>query len=370
MVMKVAIITDWLTSRGGAEKVIFDILKVYPNAEIFTSIYNPKKFPELKDSKVHTSFIDKIPFAKKMHPLFITMMPLAFESFDLSKFDLVISSNVACSKGVITKPSTLHISYCHTPMRFAWDGCHEYIKLFPIPKFLKGLASKKIHKLRIWDKIASQRVDKFIANSKHVQKRIKKYYQSDAKVIYPGIKIEKYSKQKKEDYYLSYGRLISYKKFDITIKAFNKTQRNLIVIGDGPLLKELKKLNTNPNTKFLGYVSKETLTKTISKAKALIFPQEEDFGLTPIEAQSLCTPVIAYRKGGATETVIENKTGIFFDQQTSKSLNSCIKEFESKNFDQREIHSNATKFDTKNFQKNLKEFVDKQIKEHQRNYGK
>lgn len=362
--MKVAIVTDWLTSRGGAEKVIFQILKIFPDAEIFTSVYEPKNFPELKDRKVHTTFINKFPFSKKKHPLFVSFMPLAFESFDLSKFDLVISSNVACSKGIITKPETLHISYCHTPMRFAWDDYNQYIKNFPLPNFLKPFARKLIHKLRIWDKVASQRVDHFATNSKHVQKRIKKYYQRESTVIYPGIETSNYEKQTKEDFYLTYGRLIAYKRFDLTIEAFNKSQKNLVVIGKGRMLKKLKKLNTNPNTKFLGYVSKSELQENIKKAKALIFPQEEDFGLIPLEAQNANTPVIAFNKGGATETVIPEKTGLFFDHQSIESLNKAINKFEKLNLNQKEIHKQASKFSNKQFRDNFKQFIDRKLKEH------
>lgn len=366
--MKVAVIADWLTSRGGAEEVIVDILKVYPQADIYTSTYNHKLFPEFAKNKVYTSFLQKIPFLKYKHQLLITLMPLAFESFDLSKYELVISSSVACSKGVITKPETLHISYCHTPMRFTWNQCHTYIKNFPLPSILKKIATKQIHKIRMWDFLASQRVDKFIANSENVKKRIKKYYKQESIVIHPGVKKPTISKQphpEKNEYYLGLGRIISYKKFDLIIKAFNQTQKNLVIIGDGNMLKSLKKLNTNPNTKFLGFVDNKTKNQYLSNAKALIFPQDEDFGITPLEAQSHGVPVIAFNKGGAKETV-NQQTGIFFDHQTPNSINQAIQEFESKQFEKNTIIQHANTFSNNIFQAKIKKTIDQLYADHQK----
>jgi glycosyltransferase involved in cell wall biosynthesis len=366
--MKVAIIADWLTSRGGAEEVIIDILKVYPDADIYTSTYNPRLFPEFKNTKVTTSFLQKIPFLKHKHQLLISLMPIAFESFDLSKYDVVISSSVACSKGVITKPETLHVSYCHTPMRFAWNECHTYIKNFPLPSILKKLATKQIHKIRMWDFLASQRVDQFIANSENVQKRIKKYYKADSQVIHPGVKMPPsitYKKTETQDYYLALGRIISYKKFDLIVKAFNINKKNLVVIGDGNMLKKLKSINTNPNTKFLGFVSHKTKNKYLANAKALIFPQDEDFGITPLEAQILGTPVIAFNKGGAKETV-NKSTGLFFNEQTESSLNEALTKFEKINFNKTQIKKHATTFCNTNFQKKFKQSIQKLYANHKK----
>jgi glycosyltransferase involved in cell wall biosynthesis len=370
--MKVAIIADWLTSRGGAEEVIFDLVKIYPQAEIFTSVYNPKKFPELKKTTVHTSFLQKIPFFNKKHQLLISLMPLAFESFDLSKFNLVISSSAYCSKGVITKPSTLHVCYCHTPMRLTWDGSHQFIKEFPLPSLLKKLATNQIHKLRSWDYLASQRVDQFIANSNYISKRIQKYYKRNAIVIHPGTSINhqvpKPSPIPHKNFYLALGRLISYKRFDIIVKAFNQAQKNLVIIGKGNMLKKLKELNTNPNTHFLGFVDLKTKNQYLLQANALIFPQEEDFGITPIEAQSFGTPVIAYNKGGATETVT-SKTGLFFQKQTPTDLNHAIQKFESQKFNPQDILKNAQQFDRLNFQSKIKQTIQTMYEQHQEKMG-
>lgn len=370
--LKVAIIADWLTSRGGAEKVILDILKVFPQAEIFTSLYNSKLFPEFQNNKVHTSFIQKIPGAKNHHQLFITLMPLAFESFDLSSFDLVISSNVACSKGVITKPSTLHVSYCHTPTRFAWDDSHNYIKNFPLPKILKSLGQKQLHKYRIWDQAASQRVDKFLTNSNFVKKRILKYYKQNADVIYPGIETAQLKSTKKlphSNFYVALGRLISYKRFDLIVETFNKSNKTLIIIGEGNNRKKLEKLNTNSNTHFLGYISKDLKNQYLKQAKALIFPQIEDFGLTPLEAQNFGTPVIAFDKGGAKETVIDQKTGLFFPEQTTSSLQEAIDKFEKLNLDTTEITQHASNFSSQNFQKTLAKKISELYEQHKKTFS-
>lgn len=364
--MKVAVIADWLTSRGGAEEVILDILKVYPEADVFTSVYNPELFPEIQENKVHTSFLQKIPFIKHKHQILISLMPLAFESFDLSKYNIVISSSVACSKGVITKPETLHVSYCHTPMRFTWNDCHSYIKNFPLPNIIKKFATKKLHKLRQWDYLAAQRVDQFIANSHNVQKRINKYYRRDSIVIHPGVKLEQNSKQNlKENYYVALGRLISYKRFDLIIDAFNQSKKNLVVIGDGNMKSSLIKRNTNPNTKFLGFVNHETKISTLAKAKALIFPQDEDFGITPLESQILGTPVIAFAKGGALETV-NNKTGVFFKEQSTQSLNKAINDFENIKLDQQDIIKHAKSFSNQIFQEKIKKTITAMYENHQK----
>ncbi len=365
--MKVALVTDWLTSRGGAEEVVLDMLEVYPDAHIYTSVFKPKNFPELKDKKVITSFIQKLPLLNRKHQIAISLMPLAFENFDLSSYDMIISSSVACSKGVITKPETLHVSYCHTPMRFVWNDCHNYIKNFPLPNFIKKLATNQLHKLRMWDYLASQRVDQFFANSENVRKRIKKYYKQDSIVIHPGTKIssKNHPKPKESNYYIAVGRLISYKRFDLIIKAFNQNKKNLIIIGDGNMTKKLHKLNTNPNTKFLGFVDNETKNQYLQHANALIFPQEEDFGITPLEAQSFGTPVIALDKGGAKETV-SDQTGVFFQNQTTQDLNQAIQEFEVRKFNKNIIKEHAKTFSKQIFQNKLKSNLEKAYAKHKK----
>lgn len=367
---KIAIVADWLTNQGGAEKVILDIYKCFPDATIFTTIYNQEKLPQFKDAKIVTSFLQNFPFAKNKHQLYLALMPYAFESFDFTDYDIVISSSFACAKGIITKPETLHISYCHNPMRYIWDESHQYVKEHNFSQIFKLIAKPFLHKIRIWDKISSDRVDYYIANSKFVSNRIQKYYQKDSTVIYPGVeftntKIE--IKSNKKDYFLATGRLKPFKRFDLIIEAFNQSKKNLVIAGTGEDLERLKSLNTNPNTKFVGFISDQELQKLFLNAKAFIFPQAEDFGITPVEAQYFGCPVIAYKKGGALETVINNKTGLFFENQTPEILNQAIEELETTEFVYNQIHEHATKFSNLNFQKKLKEFVELKFKEDNEN---
>lgn len=357
---KIAIICDWLTNLGGAEQVVLDMHEAFPNAPIYTSIYNQQKLPQFRKAKIKTSFLQKFPFAKKAHQLYLGLMPYAFESFDLSKYDIVISSCFACSKGVITKPETLHICYCHNPMRYVWDDSHSYLKEHGFPWIVKALAKPLLHKIRLWDSLAAKRVDKYIANSEFVSKRIQKYYHYKSEVIHPGVRFNQTEvslKAEKGDYYLAVGRLKAYKRFDLLVKAFNQTEKKLLIVGTGENLNQLKKINTNPNTQFLGFVDEEDLKKYYQNAKALLFPQCEDFGITPIEAQYFGCPVIAYNKGGATETVINKKTGVLFEHQNIDSILKAIQTLETLDLNPKEIHKHATQFQSKNFQEKLKKFV-------------
>jgi glycosyltransferase involved in cell wall biosynthesis len=357
---KIAIIADWLTNQGGAEKVVFDLHQAFPDAPIYTSIYNPEKLPQFKKAKIHTSFLNNFPFAKNKHQLYLALVPYAFESFDLTEYDIVISSSFACAKGVITAPETTHICYCHNPMRYIWDESHQYVKEHNFNPILKLIAKPFLHKIRIWDRITADRVDHFIANSKFVANRIKKYYQRESTVIHPGIEFTHKNpqiKEQKENFYLAAGRIKAFKRFDLIVKAFNISKQNLKIVGTGEDLDRLKELNTNPNTEFLGFVSSNELTRLFQNAKGFIFPQAEDFGITPVEAQYFGCPVIAYGKGGALETVIKEKTGIFFDQQTEESLNQAISVFEKTKFDYQAIHEHAYQFNANNFIQKIKQFV-------------
>ena len=358
---KIAIIADWLTNQGGAEKVIYDLHQCFPNAPIYTSIYNPKKLAQFKQADIRTSFLNKFPFAKNKHQLYLALMPYAFESFDLSQYDIVISSSFACAKGVVTAPETTHICYCHNPMRYIWDESHQYVKEHNFNPILKFMAKPFLHKLRIWDRITADRVDHFIANSKFVAERIKKYYQRKATVIHPGIEFTQENPkilEKKENFYLAAGRIKAFKRFDLIIKAFNESKLQLKIVGTGEDLERLKKLNTNPNTEFLGFISNNELTRLYQNAKAFIFPQAEDFGITPVEAQYFGCPVIAYAKGGALETIINHKTGIFFKEQTVEDLNNTILELENTLFDYQSISNHAANFSSDNFKKKIKDFIE------------
>lgn len=357
---KVAIVCDWLVSRGGAERVISAISGMFPEAPIYTSIYDPKKLPEFEEREVITSFIQKMPFALGKHYLYLPLMPYAFEQFDLSQFDIVISSSHSCAKGIITKPRTLHICYCHSPMRYCWDNCHQYFEQYGIPAPLKSRAQKMLHELRMWDRLSAERVDFFIANSEHVKKRISKYYRKDSTVIYPPVATNHFKNTAKNaagQYYLAVGRLTPYKRFDLLVETFNELQLPLVIVGIGKEEEKLKKAAGRFIT-FLGAISDDELKEMYEKAIALVFPQSEDFGIIPIEAMSAGKPVIAYASGGALETVVPGKTGLFFEEQTNASLKKAVLEFGAMKWNPDEISRHAEKFDLEIFEGRLRKFIE------------
>ncbi|MEA3304536.1 MAG: glycosyltransferase [Patescibacteria group bacterium] len=311
MRLRVAIVADWLNNLGGAEQVVKELCAIYPQADIFTSVYDQEKTHGwFSDHMVTSSFLQKWPLAKKKHQLFGRWRPQAFESFDLGKYDVVISSSSAESKGVITKPSAFHVVYCHTPTRYYWSDYHEYKSrmefgiLNPIAKIIMPMW---IHSLRIWDRVAAERPDAWIANSHYISQRISKYYKKDSTVIHPPVDTEKFTPLKdqsqKEDYFFAAGRVIPYKRVDLIVDAANITGQKVKIAGTGPMLEELKK-KAKSNIEFLGRISDEDMVVHMQKASAFIFPAEEDFGIVPVEAMSCGTPVIAYGVGGALDTVI------------------------------------------------------------------
>jgi len=360
--MKIAIVADWLTNQGGAENVVWDLLQAFPQADLYTSIYNAEKLPQFAKYKPKTSFINNLPLAQKKHQLYLALMPYAFESFDLSQYDVVISSSFACSKGVITKPETLHLCYCHTPMRYVWGAYLDFINRYKLPKILKAMAKPLLHKIRIWDFVAAQRVDKFIANSNYIKARIQKFYRADSIVLNPAIEqpiadIQSIKGLESKDFYLAIGRLTSHKRFDIIIKAFNQTKQTLVIAGQGDILSDLKKLNTNPNTHFVGFVSKQQRAWLYSQAKALIFPQVEDLGIVPIEAQSYGCSIIALNKGGILDSIEDGVSGVLFENQTADSLIQAIHKHSQMQFNKQLIKKNASRFYQSEFQAKIKEIV-------------
>lgn len=371
---RIAIVCDWLTNPGGAERVIGVLHEMYPEAPIFTSIYNRKALPEFEKADVRTSFLQHWPFAKRHHQFYFPWMPMAFESFDLDAFDIVISSSHSCAKGVITKPNTLHLSYCHSPPRYLWDGSHQYLEEYPWPRWLKRtVIPGYLQKLRVWDRAAAERVDVFAANSQHVAKRIAKYYRREATVIYPpggGEEAENRKQNLVETREqgskarlggLAVGRLIPYKRFDLIVKAFNELGLPLKIVGVGNQLGALKRMaHSNPNIEFLGHVSEEELHRHYREAKALIFPQVEDFGIVPLEAMAHGCPVIAYAEGGAVETVAEGKSGHFFRKQTVEALVDAVRKFEGMKFDEEKIQNQATKFSRAHFEETFSAFLEEQ----------
>lgn len=362
---KIALIHDWLTNFAGAEQVLLSLMKIFPDAPIYTSIYKPKRFSkEFHNRKIYTSSLQKFSFIP--HQLLFPYMGKAFEEFDLSKYDIVISSSHASSKGVITKPETLHICYCHTPTRYLWSHYFEYLNQMQfgiLNPIIKRRVPKLSHKLRIWDRLAADRVDLWISNSNNVKSRIKKYYRRDATTIYPPVDTDFFElEEKKQKFYVTASRLIPYKKIEVVIKAFNILGLQLKVIGAGPKEKEFKKL-ASKNVQILGRVSDEDLKKYFKEAKGFVFAAEEDFGIVPIEAMACGTPVIAYKKGGAVETIKEYETGIFFNKQEVNSLVESIKKFEKIKFDYKKIRNYSLSFSKNNFEKEIKEYVENKYQE-------
>lgn len=361
--MKVALVHEWLTVIGGSENVFKEIASLYPEADIYTLVAIEKTVNDLNLSKhkINTSFIQGLPFAKKKYKSYLPLFPLAIEQFDLSGYDLVISSSHAVAKGVLTNSNQIHICYCHSPMRYAWDLYHQYLNESGLNKGIKGLLAKIIlHRIRQWDIISTNRVDHFISNSNYIGKRIKKIYGRASVTIYPNVSVDDFEiSDNEKEYYFTCSRFVPYKKIDVIVEAFNNMpQKELIIIGDGPDFKKIKNI-AKSNIKLMGYQSFEILKKYMADAKAFIFAAEEDFGIVPVEAQACGTPVIAYAKGGVLESVINNKTGVFFDEQTAASIQTAVLYFE-KNvqlFDKKAIRKHAAKFATLRFKNEFQQYV-------------
>lgn len=359
--MKIALIHDWLSTLAGAEKVLEAMVQIF-DGPIYTLIKNEQNLVNsvFENRQIFTSFIQKLPFAKKKFRSYLPLFPLAIEQFDLSSFDVVLSSSHAVAKGVLTHAEQLHICYCHTPMRYAWDLYHQYLSDHSCDKGIKGKLTKCIlHYLRLWDTISSNRVDYFLANSHYVAKRIKKTYGKEADVIYPPVDTDFFRlKTKKDSYYITASRLVPYKKIDMIVDAFSfMPDKKLLVIGDGPDFAKVQK-KAGKNVELLGYQSSEKLRDLLQNAAAFIFAAEEDFGILPLEAQSTGTPVIAFGKGGVKETVIEGKTGLFYPEQTPESIKEAVEKFEKRTFDPYLIRKHAEQFHPDRFKEQLKNYVE------------
>jgi glycosyltransferase involved in cell wall biosynthesis len=364
--MKVAIVHDWLVTYGGAERVVEEFLKIYPDADIFTLVYDKKKMGKIfPPEKVHTSFVQKIPCATKLYTKLLSLMPKAFESFDLTGYDLVIASSSSCAKGVITSPATPYIAYIHSPMRYAWDLYFDYFKRSGL--ITRFFMKRQMPKIRQWDFISSQRIDTLVANSAYIARRIKKFWNRDSKVIFPPVDTERISPNglPPEDFYVVFSRFVPYKRIDLAISACGKTGRRLVVIGGGKLEKDLKSLaakySHDAKITFTGRISDGEVKDYLQKCRALIFCAEEDFGIIPVEAQAAGRPVIAFGKGGALETVQDGKTGVFFSEQTDESLVEALDRFEKLEadgaFKSETISAWAKKFSAERFRDEIKATV-------------
>jgi glycosyltransferase involved in cell wall biosynthesis len=356
--MKIALIHDWLLSSiGGAENTLGEIYDLYPGP-IHTLIWDQKPF---KDATIHTSFLQIL--KPTQFRKFISLFPLAIERFNLSDYNLLISSSHCVAKGIKTHSNQLHICYCHTPMRYAWDLSEEYLQSAGLNLGIRGwLAKKALHLLQKWDLKSSKRVDHFIANSHFVAERIKRNYGRESTVIYPPVDTDFYSLETvKGNSYVTCSRLVAYKKIDLMVDAFaNMLDRQFTIIGDGPELDRLRSKAT-PNIHFTGAISNDELKMHLQTAKAFIFAAIEDFGITPVEAMACGTPVIALRKGGVTETVIDRETGIFFEEQTAASIQDAIIRFEALSFNPAKLAEHAARFSKSRFQSEFKTFVDEKF---------
>ncbi len=361
--MRVAVVHEWLTSHAGSEKVVEQILQLYPNADLFSLVdfLAPEQRHFIGHRAVQTSFIQQLPWAKQAFRQYLPLMPLAVEQFDLSTYDVVISSNHAVAKGVLTAPHQLHISYVHTPIRYAWDLQHQYLQQAGLERGPKGALTRLIlHYLRLWDTISANRVDRFIANSQFIAKRIWRAYRRPATVIYPPVNVSRFEWQHPRDnFYLTVSRFVPYKRVDLTVAAFNQLGLPLVVIGEGSEWSRIKAM-AGANIRLLGQQPDAVVTDYMQRCKAFIFPAEEDFGITPVEAQAAGAPVIAFGRGGVTETVIDGKTGVLFSGQTVDSLVQAVQSFEMGMYELSRDHlrQQAEKFSIECFQTQFRQCVE------------
>ena len=354
--MKVALVHEFLNQLGGAEKVLENFLEVWPDAEIHVILYNKDKtLGQFEKYRKHVTWLNKFPGAKNHPRLFLALMPSAIESFRFDEFDVVLSDSSSFAHGV--KTDKLHICYCHTPARFLWTE-PEYLNQQKYPGLFKWFGKILLPRIKKWNFEAAQRPDFFIANSKNVQNRIKNFYNRDSVVIPPPVDTEFFHPVgEKKDYFFTVSRLEPYKKVDVIIKAFNELGLSLKIAGTGTQIDDLKKF-AKPNIEFVGRVSDEDLRKYYSEAKAFVFAAEEDAGIVLLEAQACGTPVIAYRSGGALESLIEGVTGEFFGEQTPQTLYGALKNFDPAKYDTQTVRANAEKFNKANFQSSIKQFVE------------
>lgn len=357
--MRVAIAHDYLNQYGGAERVVESFCEIFPDAPIYTLFYDEEKTKErFKDRQVHTSFLNfsSIPLLHKIvinyHRFFIPLMPLAAWLMKINDCDIVLSSSAGFGKGIRMGKGIIHVAYCHTPLRYAW----EFYRYFNWPLYLKVLTAPAFWFLRYWDKLAGQKPNKLIVNSRFIAEKVKNYYKRSSEILYPPVDTEKFcinKKVTKGNYFLAVGRLIHYKKFDLIIQAFNKLNLPLLIVGNGPELINLKKMAKSPKIEFIINITDEQLVLIYNGAQAFIFPQIEDFGLVAAEAQACGTPVIALNQGGAKEIVTDGKTGVLFDNQNVDDLITAIKRFQIMHFDPKNIRESAMRFSKTKFKKEI-----------------
>ena len=355
---RVAIVHYWLVSMRGGERVIERLLRLYPNADIFTHVYDPDSVSAtLKNAPIHTSFINRMPFAKRFYQYYLPLMPMALEGLDLSAYDLVISSESGPAKGIITRPDATHLCYCHSPMRYLWDHYHQYRREAPLPARL--VMPAMYHRLRQWDVSSSARVDKFVANSRFIQDRIRKVWRRESDVVHPPVETSLFTPSIEiDDNYLWVGQMVPYKRPDLAVEAFNANGLPLLMVGTGSMTKRLRAM-AKPNIKFIDRLDFNALRRAYARARAFVMTAEEDFGITPVESMASGRPVVAFGRGGVKDSVIPERTGIFFDRQEPDSLIEAIERTEHflRHFDPREAVDQANLFAPDHFDEKMKRLL-------------
>jgi glycosyltransferase involved in cell wall biosynthesis len=354
---RAAVVHDWLTIPGGSEKVVLELLDLLGPADVYTSVYDPGEWsPLLAGRAVHPSFLDRIPGARRHYPKLLPLMNAAFESFDLGDYDLVVSSSHSCAKNVLTPPGALHVCYCHTPMRHAWEP--RFLEAEELGTVGRTAARALMPSLRRRDLAGASRPDVFVANSRHVAARIRKYYRREAEVIAPPIEIDRHLASPRDpgDYYLVMGRVVPYKRVDLALAACARLGRKVKVVGTGRALDAARRA-AGPDAELLGFVADDELAPLLAGARALLFPGEEDFGIVPVEAQAAGVPVIAYGAGGIRDSIVDGVTGVFFEHQTVESLADAIVAFEQLELDEAAIRQNARRFAPEHFRSAFADLV-------------
>lgn len=363
---KVALVHDWLTGQRGGEKVLEIFAEIYPEAPIYTLFhFKGSQIPDIEHKRIVTSFIQRLPFLKKRYRFYLPLYPIAVELFDLQDYDFILSSSHCVAKGAIPRPDALHISYLHSPVRYAWNQYFSYFSPERLGFFSKKIIPPIVHSLRIWDESSSHRVDHFVANSKAVANRIFTYYRRPAEVIHPPVNTEFFQPgDEEEDYFLIVSALVPYKRIDLAIEVFNRTGQRLKIIGQGPESRKLKK-SANPNIEFLGSVPSHDLLLAYQKARALLMPGEEDFGINSLESQACGIPVIAYGRGGARETVVPEETGLLYEESRIEGLLAALDKFTNMTFNKTKIRANALKFSREKFKSKIFSYVQQKWAEHE-----
>ncbi|MGQ5712409.1 glycosyltransferase family 4 protein [Desulforudis sp. DRI-14] len=367
--MRIVFIHDWVITLAGAERCLEVFHELWPEAPLYTLVYQEESVRRLgfEPAQVHASFLQRFPRAQKWYRKYLPFYPLAIEQFDLSGYDVILSSSHAAAKGVLVRSDQLHICYCHTPVRYAWDLTHRYLKENGLDRGLKSFLARSIlHYIRLWDTLTANRVDHFIANSRYTARRIWRAYRREAEVIHPPVDMERFQlNERKDNFFLFVSRLVPYKKADLVVAAFTRLGIPLKVVGDGSQFEECRRL-AGKNVEFLGYQDDAIVADVMSRARALIFAAEEDFGIVPVEAQACGTPVIAYGKGGVEDTVVpatgdnwDSATGVFFHEQSVEALEAAVKQFLAweGRFRPEVLRRNAERFSRERFKREIEEFV-------------